>query len=91
MRKAQPKEAVGFYEKAVKLQPDSASFHYQLGQAYLRSGEREKAKEQFAEAAKRQAEARNKQAERLTGKLPGDSQPREPGAPNPMQPPQNNP
>jgi tetratricopeptide (TPR) repeat protein len=40
MRKAQPKEAVGFYEKAVKLQPDSASFHYQLGQAYLRSGER---------------------------------------------------
>ena len=51
--------------------------HYQLGQAYLRSGRREEAQKELAEAQKLQAEARQKQEEKISGQLPAPQGPTE--------------
>jgi tetratricopeptide (TPR) repeat protein len=40
-------EAIPEYERALKLSPDLTDAHYRLGQAYVRTGEKEKAQEQF--------------------------------------------
>ena len=70
VRKGQVKEAVPYLERAVALQPDSANIHYQLGQAYLKTGRRAEAKKEMDEAGRLQSEARGKQEERISGKLP---------------------
>jgi Tfp pilus assembly protein PilF len=57
------------------LQPDSANIHYQLGQAYLKTGRRAEAKKEMDEAGRLQAEARGKQEERISGKLPAPEAP----------------
>jgi uncharacterized protein HemY len=57
------------------MQPDSANLHYQLGQAYLKVGRRDEAKKQMDEAGKLQAEAREKQEDRISGKLPAPAAP----------------
>lgn len=40
--------AIGFYTKAIGVDPQSSEAHYRLGVAYDRMGEREKAKQEFA-------------------------------------------
>jgi tetratricopeptide (TPR) repeat protein len=40
-------EAVPEYEKALQLSPDLADAHYRLGQAYVRTGDKERAQQQF--------------------------------------------
>jgi tetratricopeptide (TPR) repeat protein len=40
-------KAIGFYEKAVKVNPQLGDAHYRLGVAYDRSGNREKAQQEF--------------------------------------------
>ena len=66
-------EAVTYLKRALAIQPDSANKHYQLGQAYLKLGERAQAQKEFAEQAKLQAEARDQQGDRMTGRLPESS------------------
>jgi Flp pilus assembly protein TadD len=58
------------YAQAVKAQPDSANFHYPLGQAYLKIGQRREAEKELAKANKVQAGARQKLEERFSGRLP---------------------
>lgn len=40
-------EAVPEYEKALQLSPDLADAHYRLGQAYVRTGDKDRAQQQF--------------------------------------------
>ena len=40
-------ESVPEYEKALQLSPDLADAHYRLGQAYVRTGDKERAQQQF--------------------------------------------
>lgn len=40
-------EAVPEYEKALQFSPDLADAHYRLGQAYVRTGDKERANQQF--------------------------------------------
>jgi Flp pilus assembly protein TadD len=68
-------QAVVYLKRAVTLQPDSANFHYQLAQAYLKLGERAAAQAEFAEQQKLQVEARDKQTERISGRLPAPAGP----------------
>ncbi len=42
-----PVEAIREYEMAIKFQPDFADAHYRLGQAYQRTGQKDRAKAQF--------------------------------------------
>lgn len=63
-------QAVYYLLQALGQEPDSADFHYQLGRAYLRAKQKAKAQEQFAEAEKLQAQAREEQADKLSGHLP---------------------
>jgi hypothetical protein len=44
--------------------------HFQLGQAYLKLGQQEKARKEISEAGRLQAEARKKFEETVSGKLP---------------------
>ena len=62
-------------KRAVELQPDSANFHYQLGQAYLKLKRATEAKAEFAEASKLQTEVRQGQEEKISGKLPPPASP----------------
>jgi tetratricopeptide (TPR) repeat protein len=39
--------AVREYERAIKLKPDLVDAHYRLGQAYVRTGEKDRAKVEF--------------------------------------------
>jgi tetratricopeptide (TPR) repeat protein len=57
-------KAIGFYEKALAIDPKLSEAHYRLGVAYDRAGERDKAKIEFqlhAELEKEQAAAVEKQ------------------------------
>jgi len=40
-------EAIERYQQAVKLNPDLADAHYRLGQAYVRTGQKEQAQQEF--------------------------------------------
>jgi tetratricopeptide (TPR) repeat protein len=75
LRQGKTEEAISYLERAVALQPDSANYHYQLGQAYLKKGMRAEAQKQFAEQHKLQAAQVEKQAERLSGRLPPPAEP----------------
>src|SRR5262249_17524870 len=41
-------EAIPEYQSALKYNPKMADAHYRLGQAYVRTGEKQRAQEQFA-------------------------------------------
>jgi tetratricopeptide (TPR) repeat protein len=69
-QKKQFGEAITCYHRALTLDPDNAKFHYQLGQAYLKSGEETAAQKEFAETRRLQKSSVERQAERLSGKLP---------------------
>jgi DNA-binding SARP family transcriptional activator len=62
-------------KEAIAIEPGIASYHYQLGQAYLKAGRRAEAAEEMATAEKLQAEAREKQERQLSGKMPSLSLP----------------
>ena len=62
--------ALGYYRKAVALQPDSADYHYQLGQTYLRLGNRAGAQLEFAKAQKLQTALLQKQQKTLSAQPP---------------------
>lgn len=49
-------EAITALESAVKLAPDSASLHFQLGQAYLKTGENEKALASFQKTVEQKSD-----------------------------------
>jgi Flp pilus assembly protein TadD len=57
-------------ESGVKLEPDNSSVHFQLGQAYLKAGQREKGNEEINEAGRLQAQPRKKQEDRASGIVP---------------------
>ena len=40
-------DAIREYQQAIRLQPDFATAHYRLGQAYRRAGDKERAREEF--------------------------------------------
>ena len=40
-------EAIPEYVRALQLSPDLADAHYRLGQAYVRTGDKERAQQQF--------------------------------------------
>ena len=40
-------DAIREYRQAIRLQPDFATAHYRLGQAYRRAGDKERAREEF--------------------------------------------
>ncbi|MGA8184295.1 MAG: tetratricopeptide repeat protein, partial [Terriglobia bacterium] len=69
-QKRQFAQAITSYHRALTLDPDNAKFHYQLGQAYLRSGEKAAAQKEFAETRSLQKSSVERQAERLSGRLP---------------------
>ena len=70
MQESRPEEAVPYFQRAVELQPDSAKMHFQLGQAYLKIGQRAKAQKEIAEAGRLQAQARKKLQYDVAGKAP---------------------
>jgi hypothetical protein len=51
--------------------------HFQLGQAYLKTGQREKAQKEITEAGRLQAGARKKFEDTVSGKLPAPQAPGE--------------
>ena len=57
-------------KQAVRMEPNDAPLHYQLGQAYLKAGQRPEAERELAAAQKLQAAAFEKQEELLSGRLP---------------------
>jgi tetratricopeptide (TPR) repeat protein len=69
-QKRQFDQAITCYHRALALDPDNAKFHYQLGQAYLKSGEKTAAQKEFAETRRLQMSSVERQAERLSGRLP---------------------
>jgi len=69
-RKGETAEAIRYLKEGVEGEPETASLHYQLGQAYLKMGQHEEAEKEMAVAQKLQATTREKQAEVLAGKLP---------------------
>jgi Flp pilus assembly protein TadD len=75
VRKGRPAGAIPYLEQALKLQPDSASMHYQRGQAYLKTGRREEAEKEVAQAGRLQAQEREKQEGKISGKLPAPQAP----------------
>src|SRR5574340_852538 len=68
--KKQFEQAIACYQRALTLDPDNANFHYQLGQAYLKSGKKTAAQKEFGETRKLQRSSVERQAERLSGRLP---------------------
>ena len=60
LRKGQSAQAIPYFQRALVLAPDSAKMHYQLGQAYLKTGQRQKGQKEISEAGRLQAEAREK-------------------------------
>jgi len=76
IRQSKPEEAIPYLKRAVELQPDSANLRYQLGQAYLKAGRRGDAEKELTEAAQLQTHVREKQEERMFGKLPAPEGPR---------------
>jgi tetratricopeptide (TPR) repeat protein len=64
-----------YLKDAIAIEPGLASFHYQLGQAYLKAGRRAEAEKEMATAENLQAEAREKQERQLSGKMPSPPPP----------------
>ncbi len=62
-------------KEAIAIEPEVGSYRYQLGQAYLKAGRQAEAKEEMSMAEKLQAEAREKQALQLSGKMPSPEVP----------------
>jgi tetratricopeptide (TPR) repeat protein len=57
-------QAIGFYEKAIAVNPQLGDAHYRLGVAYDRTGNRDKAQQEFQlhdQIKKRQADEIEKQ------------------------------
>ena len=77
LREGKSPQAIAALKKAVELQPDSANIRYQLGQALLKAGRREEAQKELDQAQKLQAQAREEQAEKISGKLPAPKGPEE--------------
>ena len=75
MRKGSPAKAIPYLKQAVALQPESANFHYQLGQACLKVGRRAEGEQELAAAGRLQVEARERQEQRISGKLPAPEAP----------------
>jgi tetratricopeptide (TPR) repeat protein len=69
-QKKQFDQAIICYHRALTLDPDDPKFHYQLGQAYLKSGEKTAAQKEFAETRRLQKSSVKRQADRLSGRLP---------------------
>ena len=70
MQESRPEEAVPYFQRSRELQPDSAKTHFQLGQAYLKTGQRAKAQKEIAEAGRLQAQVRKKLEQNVAGKAP---------------------
>jgi Flp pilus assembly protein TadD len=70
LHKNRPEQAIPCFQRALDLAPDSARMHFQLGQAYLKVGQHEKAQSEIREAGRLQAEARKKFEDTVSGKLP---------------------
>jgi Flp pilus assembly protein TadD len=77
LRMGQAEQALPYFQRAVALAPDSAKMHFQLGQAYLKTGQRAKGEKEIQEAGRLQAEARKKFEDTVTGKLPAPEVPGE--------------
>jgi Flp pilus assembly protein TadD len=73
LREGKAAEALPYLKRAVEGEPGSASFHYLLGQAYLKVGEQAEADKQFAAARKIQIEV----VQSRTPKLPDTNAPPE--------------
>jgi superkiller protein 3 len=69
-QKKQFDQAITCYHRALAMDRDNAEFHYQLGQAYLKSGEKTAAQREFAETRRLQKSSVERQTERLSGRLP---------------------
>jgi Flp pilus assembly protein TadD len=65
LRQGQPTEALPYLSRAVENQPDNASYHFLLGQAYTKLGKRVEAEKQFADARKIQIAVVESQAPKL--------------------------
>ena len=70
VQESRPEEAVPYFQRSLELQPDSAKTHFQLGQAYLKTGQRAKAQKEIAEAGRLQAQVRKKLEQNVAGKAP---------------------
>jgi tetratricopeptide (TPR) repeat protein len=75
LRKGESAPSIRYLKEAIAIEPGIGNYHYQLGQAYLKAGRRAEAKEEMAMAEKLQAEAREKQALQLSGKMPSPEVP----------------
>ena len=69
LRKGQPQQALPYFQRALELEPDSAKVHFQLGQAYEKTGQHSKAQVEIAAAAKLQAGARKNFEDIMAGKV----------------------
>jgi tetratricopeptide (TPR) repeat protein len=64
-------EAISHYDEALRINPDFAEAHYNLGNALLKEGEVQKAVEQYSQALKLRpdwAAARNALAQAQVGR-----------------------
>ena len=77
LHKGQPAEAIPYFQKALKFHADNSKLHFQLGQAYLKSGQQAKGQQELAEAGRLKARALKMQEEQLSGKLPASITPGE--------------
>jgi tetratricopeptide (TPR) repeat protein len=50
MGQGRPQEAIGHYEQAVRIKPDSAEAHNNLGNALLQAGKVQEAIQQYEQA-----------------------------------------
>ena len=85
-------EAIPEYQRAIELNSDMADAHYRLGQAYVRTSQKDKAQEQFqvyqqlrsqhlADLEKQRADIRQfVYSERTSGPVPANSEARKEGA-----------
>jgi tetratricopeptide (TPR) repeat protein len=85
-------DAIPEYQRALELNSDLADAHYRLGQAYVRSGQKDKAQEQFqvyqqlraqhlAELEKQRADIRQfVYSEHVPGSVPANPEPRKESA-----------
>src|ERR1700689_2098355 len=69
LRKGEPEQSLPYFLRALKIEPDSAKVHFQLGQAYEKTGQHQKAKNEIAEAARLQTHARRSFEDTMAGKL----------------------
>ena len=56
IRKGETAQGIRYLKDAIAIEPGMASFHYQLGRAYLSAGRRAEAEKEFATVEKLQAE-----------------------------------